>query len=75
MELLHIESYFLFLGALTQIPYHAIPYHTHLALVLGIELHQFAERGKLFPAVQVIIVTCVLNLDVCDLSPASMTDG
>ena len=38
-----------------------------LTLVLHIVLHQLCQSGKLLPAIQVIEVSHILNLDVCDL--------
>ena len=44
--------------------------HAHLSLVLRVELHQLRQRGKLFAAVEVVVVPRVLYLDVRHLGAA-----
>ena len=44
---------------------------SQLALVLLVEEDQLRQRGELLPAVEIVEVSRVLNLDVSDLVPAS----
>lgn len=46
-------------------------------MMLHVVLHQLSKSGKLLPAIEVVVVSCVLDLNVGDgsISPAEKNEG